>query len=69
MAGKTVFINFWNTTCLSYVAELTELNHLYDTLKNITSTSLLQYLIMDMDYHWAKCIKDLTAGKTRMVIG
>ena len=33
LAHKTVFINFWNTTCLPCMAELTELNHLYDTLK------------------------------------
>ncbi|MDP4285645.1 MAG: TlpA disulfide reductase family protein [Bacteroidota bacterium] len=34
LVGKTVFINFWNTTCAPCMAELTELNHLYDTLKS-----------------------------------
>jgi len=33
LAAKTVFINFWNTTCAPCMAELTELNNLYDTLK------------------------------------
>lgn len=33
LVGKTVFINFWNTTCAPCMAELRELNHLYDTLK------------------------------------
>jgi len=43
LAGKTVFINFWNTSCLPCMAELTELNHLYDTLKKHSNFEYISF--------------------------
>jgi peroxiredoxin len=34
LKGKTVFINFWFAACTPCMAELNELNNLYDTLKS-----------------------------------
>ena len=34
LKGKTVFINFWFAACAPCIAELDELNKLYDTLKS-----------------------------------
>jgi cytochrome oxidase Cu insertion factor (SCO1/SenC/PrrC family) len=46
LAGKTVFINFWNTTCAPCMAELAEFNHLYDTLK---SNSNFEFISLTFD--------------------
>lgn len=43
LVGKTVFINFWNTTCAPCIAELRALNHLYDTLKRHADFEYLSF--------------------------
>src|SRR6185312_11108396 len=43
LVHKTVFINFWNTTCAPCMAELPQLNHLYDSLKKHSNFEYISF--------------------------